>query len=202
MISKGLWVSSQKTSEIRVAESIVLRTVLQRCAHAEVVIDGVSRGVLSSGFVLLIGFGHLLELPAEDASQFLALSSEQRSELLRPLFAKWWDKLSQLRVFSDEQGRMNLSLQQQPESAGLYLVSQFTLFADLRKGNRPSFSGALPARLAQVCFDDFVAFVSEQARSRPVFSGVFAADMKVSLVNDGPVTMLFDCSLANGIEAL
>lgn len=91
--------SSQKTSEIRIAESLVLRTVLQRCVHAEVVIDGVSRGVLSSGFVLLIGFGHFSELPAEDGSQFLAFSSEQRSELLRPLFAKWWDKLSQLRVF-------------------------------------------------------------------------------------------------------
>jgi D-tyrosyl-tRNA(Tyr) deacylase len=195
--------SLHSLSETQWVEGLVLRSVLQRCTHAEVVADGQSCGVLPSGFMLLIGFGSCSPLNAEVALNHISgLTVQQRTLFFQPLFLKWWDKVSQLRIFADAQGRMNNSILQQPETAGFYLVSQFTLFADLRKGNRPSFSAALQAQLAKMCFEEFVAFVRAKAQPRSVLSGIFAADMRVSLTNDGPVTLVFDCSLRNGIEAL
>jgi D-tyrosyl-tRNA(Tyr) deacylase len=185
------------------AESVILRTVLQRCKQAEVVAGGDSCGVLPSGLLLLIGFAASDAFDTEHwVARLTDLSAAQRSTFFQPLFSKWWDKVSQLRIFSDEQGRMNDSIQQQPESAGFYLVSQFTLFADLRKGNRPSYSAALASKLARICYDEFILFVRVQAGRRAVYAGVFGADMQVSFINDGPVTLMFDCSAVNGIGAL
>lgn len=85
---------------------------------------------------------------------------------------------------------------------GLYLVSQFTLFADTKKGNRPSYTGALVAPLAKQCFEDFVEFLRSQNKARPVCLGVFGADMEVSFINGGPVTLIFDCSAESGVTSL
>lgn len=190
-------------SEKTLADSVQLRTVLQRCKQAEVVIDEKSLGRLASGLMLFVGFALECEPRIDDfAVQLTALDSKKRQVELQPLFQKWWDKVSQLRIFSDDQGRMNVSLLQQPENSGVYLVSQFTLFADVRKGNRPGFSAALSAAAARLCFEDLVDFVKLRCGSREFYSGVFAADMNVSLTNDGPVTLLFDCSMARGVEGL
>ncbi|MEY3903728.1 MAG: hypothetical protein RL189_3034 [Pseudomonadota bacterium] len=195
--------SKSDSLENSLAGLLKIRTVVQRSVNAEVMIDGISRGILPSGLLLLLGFSQEGDaLPAGTAEWFESATAHQRAELLQPLFQKWWDKLAQLRIFPDEQGRMNLSLLQQPQQCGVYLVSQFTLFADLRKGNRPGFSAALSAPVAKQCFAQMVEFVTAQAAGRPVLSGVFAADMKVTLTNDGPVTLLFDCSMNKGIVAL
>jgi D-tyrosyl-tRNA(Tyr) deacylase len=95
------------------------------------------------------------------------------------------DKLLKLRIFSDEAGRMNRSLQD--VGGGLLLVSQFTLAADTRGGHRPSFSGAAPAAQGRALFDAVLRLA--QQRHPAVASGVFGADMQVHLVNDGPVTV-------------
>lgn len=98
-------------------------------------------------------------------------------------------KIARLRLFSDENGVMNRSVQ---ESGGQVLaVSQFTLFASTRKGNRPSWSGAAPPQVAAPLFDAFVATLS-RVLGQPVPTGVFGADMHVHLVNDGPVTLMLD----------
>lgn len=195
--------SKSDSFENTLAGLLKIRTVVQRSVNAEVRIDGVSRGLLPSGLLLLVGFSQEGDaLPAGTAEWFESATAQQRADVLRSLFQKWWDKLAQLRIFPDEQGRMNLSLLQQPQQCGVYLVSQFTLFADLRKGNRPGFSAALSAPVAKLCFAQMLEFVCAQAADRPVYSGVFAADMQVTLTNDGPVTLLFDCSLNKGIVAL
>ena len=95
-------------------------------------------------------------------------------------------KLLKLRIFSDESGKMNLALQDLPEG-GLLIVSQFTLAADTRGGNRPSFSGAAPPALGRRLYDAVLARARE--RHPRVASGEFGADMQVHLVNDGPVTL-------------
>lgn len=95
-------------------------------------------------------------------------------------------KVLAYRIFADEQGKMNLNLQQ--AGGGLLVVSQFTLAADTRKGLRPSFSCAAPPALAQELYDYFV--LQAQRLHSPLATGEFAADMQVSLVNDGPVTFM------------
>lgn len=99
--------------------------------------------------------------------------------------ARLLDKLLKLRIFADEAGRMNRSLQD--VGGGLLLVSQFTLAADLRGGNRPSFSGAAPAAQGRALYDGLVTLARE--RHPVVATGEFGADMQVHLVNDGPVTI-------------
>lgn len=195
--------SSQITSEQNLVKGLRIRTVLQRCQSAEVIIDGQSRGKMSSGLLLLIGLGWTSErLPEEFSPRFSELSDEQCASLLSPVLTRWWEKLSQLRIFPDDQGRMNLSWLQQANDCGVYLVSQFTLFADVRKGNRPGFSSALPPAAADRCFDQLTSYVRSKAELRPVLTGIFGADMKVALVNDGPVTLMFDCSVQGGIQPL
>ncbi|NBW83703.1 hypothetical protein EBR21_18315, partial [bacterium] len=101
--------SSVKTSEAvgNLVDKLRVRTVVQRCMQAEVVIEGQSRGCMSNGLLLLTGFGKTgQELSPECVQDFLELSSDARRARLEPLFQKWWDKLSQLRIFSDEQGKM------------------------------------------------------------------------------------------------
>ena len=144
-----------------------MRVVLQRVAHASVTVDGKIIGKIQRGFLLLVGVTH------DDAM-------EDREYLVR--------KIVQMRIFEDEEGKLNRSIQ---DIGGEILsVSQFTLYADTKKGNRPSFSKAAPGDVAIEMFDQFNALLRETGIS--VETGQFGADMKVELLNDGPVTILLD----------
>ncbi|WP_195330702.1 D-aminoacyl-tRNA deacylase [Leuconostoc lactis] len=144
-----------------------MKVVLQRVKSAQVTIDDQVVGQIKAGFVLLVGV-------ADDDT------TADIDYLVR--------KISQLRVFEDADGRMNLSIQ---AIAGEILsISQFTLFADTKKGNRPSFTKAGQPAFASMMYDQFNDAL--RRTGLPVETGQFGADMAVSLVNDGPVTILFD----------
>ena len=144
-----------------------MKVVLQRVKSAQVTVDDQIVGQIKAGFVLLVGV-------ADDDT------TADIDYLVR--------KISQLRVFEDADGRMNLSIQ---AIAGEILsISQFTLFADTKKGNRPSFSKAGKPAFASMMYDQFNDALRDAGL--PVATGRFGADMAVSLVNDGPVTILFD----------
>ena len=145
-----------------------MRVLLQRVGQASVEVDRQVVGEIGRGLLLLVG------VEPED-------SAADIDWLVR--------KIVNLRVFSDAEGRMNRSVLE--DGGEVLAVSQFTLFASCRKGNRPSWSRAAPPELARCCFDQFVAAMSE-ALQRPVPTGVFGADMQVALVNDGPVTLWLD----------
>jgi len=139
--------------------------LVQRVKKASVEVDGQTVGAIDKGILLLLG------IEKND-------SEKSADKLL--------DKLLAYRIFSDEQGKMNCSVQQ--VNGGILVVSQFTLAADTRKGLRPSFSSAAPPQLAQQLYDYFVTCLRE--RHTDVATGIFAADMQVSLINDGPVTFM------------
>lgn len=144
-----------------------MRVVLQRVAHASVTVDGETIGKIQSGFLLLVGVTH------DDAM-------EDMEYLVR--------KIVQMRIFEDEEGKLNRSIQ---DIGGEILsVSQFTLYADTKKGNRPSFSKAAPGDVALKMFEQFNGLLRDTGI--PVETGQFGADMKVELLNDGPVTILLD----------
>ena len=144
-----------------------MRVVLQRVAHASVTVDGEVIGKIQRGFLLLVGVTH------DDAM-------EDMEYLVR--------KIVQMRIFEDEEGKLNRSIQ---DIGGEILsVSQFTLYADTKKGNRPSFSKAAPGDVALEMFEQFNGLLRETGI--PVETGQFGADMKVELLNDGPVTILLD----------
>ncbi len=144
-----------------------MRVLLQRVSRAEVRVDGEVVGRVGRGHLLLVGF---TDGDDEDALRWMA------------------DKVLGLRVFPDEEGRMNLSL----EDVGgeLLVVSQFTLYGDTRKGRRPSFVDAADPDLAVPLYERFVDLLRE--RGVPVETGVFGAMMDVELVNDGPVTLMLE----------
>jgi D-tyrosyl-tRNA(Tyr) deacylase len=181
-------------------ESLVLRFLIQRCSQAEVIIDGRSRGRLGRGLVVFFGVGQKPATAAgaqqgEGTLPALPLmpleeSVTQTVQALSPMLDRCIEKILGLRVFSDALGKMNLGMKE--AQGGLYLVSQFTLFADSRKGFRPSFTRAAPAAVASRFFELLVERATLAASGLPVYSGEFAADMGVSLVNDGPVTILLD----------
>ena len=144
-----------------------MRVVLQRVAHASVTVDGEIIGKIQRGFLLLVGVTH------DDAM-------DDMEYLVR--------KIVQMRIFEDEEGKLNRSIQ---DIGGEILsVSQFTLYADTKKGNRPSFSKAAPGDVALKMFEQFNGLLRETGI--PVETGQFGADMKVELLNDGPVTILLD----------
>lgn len=139
--------------------------LIQRVKHASVEVEGQTVGRIDSGLLLFLG----VEKEDDEASA---------EALLKKVLA--------YRVFPDADGKMNLNLQQ--AGGGLLVVSQFTLAADTRKGLRPSFSRAGSPALAETLYDHFV--VRARVCHDPVATGVFAADMQVSLQNDGPVTFM------------
>ena len=144
-----------------------MRVILQRVSHASVTVEEKVIGKIQRGFLLLVGVTH------DDAM-------EDMEYLVR--------KIVQMRIFEDEEGKLNRSIQ---DIGGEILsVSQFTLYADTKKGNRPSFSKAAPGDVALEMFDQFNALLRETGIS--VETGQFGADMKVELLNDGPVTILLD----------
>ena len=144
-----------------------MRVVLQRVSHASVTVEEKVIGQIQRGFLLLVGVTH------DDAM-------EDMEYLVR--------KIVQMRIFEDEEGKLNRSIQ---DIGGEILsVSQFTLYADTKKGNRPSFSKAAPGDVAIEMFEQFNGLLRESGI--PVETGQFGADMKVELLNDGPVTILLD----------
>ena len=144
-----------------------MRVVLQRVSHASVTVEEKVIGKIQRGFLLLVGVTH------DDAM-------EDMEYLVR--------KIVQMRIFEDEEGKLNRSIQ---DIGGEILsVSQFTLYADTKKGNRPSFSKAAPGDVALEMFEQFNGLLRDTGI--PVETGQFGADMKVDLLNDGPVTILLD----------
>ena len=144
-----------------------MRVVLQRVSHASVTVEEKVIGKIQRGFLLLVGVTH------DDAM-------EDMEYLVR--------KIVQMRIFEDEEGKLNRSVQ---DIGGEILsVSQFTLYADTKKGNRPSFSKAAPGDVALEMFEQFNGLLRDTGI--PVETGQFGADMKVELLNDGPVTILLD----------
>lgn len=145
-----------------------MRTVIQRVQHASVAVAGRITGQIGPGLLVLAGF-------APDDT---------------PATLDWMArKLVQLRIFSDEDGKMNRSVQD--VSGQLLVVSQFTLLADARKGNRPSYIAAAPPSVAVPLYHQFVQLL-EELLGYPVPTGEFGADMQVTLLNDGPVTIVLD----------
>lgn len=146
-----------------------MRAVIQRVTHASVTIDGTVKGKIGKGFLVLFGAG------------------EGDTKAEAELLAK---KTAGMRIFCDEEGKMNLSL---ADIGGAVLViSQFTLYGDCRRGNRPSFSGAAAPDTANGLYEYFVKLLREEYHIADVQTGEFGADMKVELLNDGPVTILLD----------
>ena len=145
-----------------------MRVVVQRVREARVVVEGQTVGEIGPGLLVLAGFA-----PQDDAKSLDWMAR----------------KLVQLRIFSDDEGKMNRSVQ---DTGGqILVVSQFTLLADARKGNRPSYIGAAPPPIADALYQQFVQQV-EGLLGQPVPTGEFGADMQVSLLNDGPVTLVLD----------
>lgn len=145
-----------------------MRALLQRVTHAEVSVEGNITGAVENGFLVLLGVGQ-----------------NDTEEQARQLAAK----VAGLRVFTDEEDKMNLSLTE--VNGGALVVSQFTLYADCRRGRRPNFIPAAPPQLAEPLYEQFCRLLREEGVAR-VEQGVFGAKMEVSLCNDGPVTILLD----------
>jgi D-aminoacyl-tRNA deacylase len=145
-----------------------MRVVIQRVSEACVRVNGNVTGEISHGLLLLVGVTH------------------SDNEIIEDRMA---DKLVKLRIFSDDEGKMNKSVID--VGGGILVVSQFTLYADAKNGNRPSYTNAARPEQASPAFDRFVAKLAERI-GKTVPTGVFGADMKVSLVNDGPVTIWLD----------
>lgn len=144
-----------------------MRVVLQRSKQASVTVDGVIKGAIDSGLVLLVGVTH------EDTEQDAAWLAE---------------KIVHLRIFEDESGKMNQSLLERGGS--ILSVSQFTLYGDCKKGRRPNFMKAAAGAQAEGLYNAFNRLIREKGVQ--VETGVFGAMMDVSLVNDGPVTLILD----------
>ena len=144
-----------------------MRVVLQRASRASVSVEGEVVGEIGRGLLLLVGVGS--GDPDEHVSRLA-------------------DKIATLRVFADEEGKTNLALAD--VAGGALVISQFTLYGDVRKGRRPSWSPAEDPDRAATMVEAFAAAL--EARGVPVARGIFGADMEVELVNDGPFTLILD----------
>jgi len=145
-----------------------MRAVVQRVTRASVTVEGRVTGAIEAGLLVLLGAG------AGDGANDLAYIV---------------DKIANLRIFSDDAGKMNRSVLD--VGGGVLVVSQFTLFGDARQGRRPAFTGALEPIAARALYDQSLVALRAAGVAR-VEAGEFAADMKVELLNDGPVTILLD----------
>jgi len=145
-----------------------MRVIIQRVSSASVTIDGIIHSKIGNGLMILVGF--------EDSD------TEKKMDWLCA-------KIVNMRIFSDNESKMNLSVLD--VGGEILTVSQFTLHASTRKGNRPSFIRAAPPAVSEPLYHAFVNRLGELLR-KPVATGIFGADMKVALVNDGPVTIVMD----------
>ena len=143
-----------------------MKIIVQRVKQAQVSIDGQVYSQIKQGLVLLVG------VAPEDQPEDLDYAVR---------------KLVNMRIFSDAEGKMNLSVKD--IEGEILSISQFTLFADTKKGNRPAFTGAAKPEMAEAFYQDLNR---ELAKEIPVETGVFGADMQVELINDGPVTIILD----------
>ncbi len=145
-----------------------MRAIIQRVSSASVQSNGSVTGSIEAGLLILLGIGN----------------EDQKEDV------EWMaDKIWQMRIFQGSDDKMNLSI---TEVYGQILViSQFTLYASSKKGNRPSFLGAARPEVAMPLYEHFKSYLTKQT-GQPIASGIFGADMKVSLINDGPVTIILD----------
>ncbi len=144
-----------------------MRIILQRVSEASVKIDGMIHGSIGQGYMILVGFKET--------------DDEQ-------IIQRMVDKIIHLRVFEDENQKMNLSIE---DVQGAFLsISQFTLYADAKKGRRPSFTEAAKPDISSPLYDAFNEILGQTGLQ--IETGIFGADMKVSLINDGPVTIFLD----------
>lgn len=146
-----------------------MKAVIQRVRQASVTVNGETVGNINNGFLILLGAGKS--------------DSEKDCEKLA-------DKISKLRIFSDENDKTNLSIND--TNGDILVISQFTLYADCRKGNRPSFINAGNPESANYLYEYFMKVLSGKINGK-VEHGIFGADMKVSLLNDGPFTVILEC---------
>jgi D-tyrosyl-tRNA(Tyr) deacylase len=144
-----------------------MRIVLQRVKNARVEVAGAIVGSIGTGLVILLG---VTQTDKEEEADYLA------------------QKVIQLRIFSDEAGKMNRSLLE--AGGALLVVSQFTLYGDCKKGRRPSFDRAAPPEQARALYEHFIARL--KSSNITVETGVFQAEMEIHLINDGPVTFILD----------
>lgn len=144
-----------------------MKIVLQRVKEAKVEVEGAVTGQIGQGYLLLLG-----------------VSNEDTQEIADKMI----EKISRLRIFEDENGKINRSIEQ--VGGEVLVVSQFTLYADCRKGNRPSFTNAGAPQMAEELYEYMLTRCRELFRNTQ--SGEFGADMQVSLVNDGPFTLVLD----------
>ncbi len=146
-----------------------MRALIQRVERASVEVDGSEVGSCGAGYLVLLGVG-----PNDDEN----------------VTRRMWEKVRKLRICADENGRTNLSLVD--VGGSLLVVSQFTLYADARHGNRPSFTNAAPAELANRLYELFCELAEKDLGPGRVGRGEFGAHMRVDLVNDGPFTVMLD----------
>ena len=146
-----------------------MRALIQRVEHAHVKVDGEVVGSCGAGYLVLLGVA-----PTDDEA----------------LAEKLWRKVAALRICADDAGKTNRSLID--TGGSVLVVSQFTLYADARRGNRPSFTAAAAPALAERLYEHFCELAEADLGAGRVGRGVFGADMRVSLVNDGPFTVLLD----------
>jgi D-aminoacyl-tRNA deacylase len=148
-----------------------MKAVVQRVSHAHVEVDGATIGKIDRGLLVYLG---VAEGDSERDISWMA------------------DKVRGLRIFEDEQGKMNRDVGD--AGGSVLIISQFTLLGDCKKGRRPSFTGAMAPEPAERLYETFVAAIRDGVRDKgvPVATGRFRADMKVHSLNDGPITMLID----------
>ncbi|MDW3649464.1 MAG: D-aminoacyl-tRNA deacylase [Bacteroidia bacterium] len=145
-----------------------MRAVIQRVSHSKVVVEGRTTGEIEKGLLVLLGVTH----------------ADERADI------DWLiKKITNLRIFNDEQGKMNLSVKD--IGGDILVVSQFTLYADAKKGNRPSYIRSAPPEVSIPMYENFVELLALNFEGK-VATGEFGAMMEVSLLNDGPVTIILD----------